>query len=91
MGLEPDWDLVVGEAKSQWQSEMLEAFDNTEDYSFFGQDRVKKLAAWMTKQGMSKKEAQKEAVKIVRQEDSNKERTPVDSDEWFEKKRASFK
>lgn len=88
--LDPDWDLVVQEAKRQWQEEISESFDAEEDFSFLG-ERARKISKWLVSKGMSKQAAEKESVKIVKSQDKSPDSTvPVDSDEWFEKKRKAW-
>lgn len=90
MNLEPDWDLVVGEAKRQVQEELWEFIDQMDDFGVLGEDRAKKISKWLVNKGMPKASADKEAVKIVKQEDQKPEKAPVDAEEYWEKKRAQW-
>lgn len=86
---EPDWDLVVGEAKRQVQEELAELIDQVSDgVGFLGEDRVRKLSKALVSRGVPAKEV----AKIVKQIDGNKmdDKVPVDSESWWEKKRAEW-
>lgn len=92
MGLEPDWDLVVGEAKRQTQAEFVDLFGQLEDYGIFGEEVPKKIAKWLQTKGMPKKESEKEAVRLVKQQkdDNRPDTEPVDSETYWEKKRKAW-
>ena len=89
--LEPDWDLVVGEAKRQVQEELFELMDQMDDYGILGEDRARKISKWLVSKGMTKTQANKEAAKVVKQSDASPESAePVDAEEYWERKRAEF-
>jgi hypothetical protein len=90
MNLEPDWNLVVKEAKRQWQEEVTTGLDGEEDYSFIGAERAKKIAKWLQTQGMPKQEAQSQAARIVKQEGKAPDTKLVDENEYWEKKRKAW-
>lgn len=91
MDLEPDWDLVVKEAKRQVQDEMGELLDQLDDFGFVGEERARKISKWLVNKGMPKAQADKAAVKVVKQEGNDKpDIEPVDSDTYWEKKRAQW-
>jgi len=87
--LEPDWDLVVQEAKRQWQEEITETLDHEEDFSWMG-ERARKVSKWLVSKGMGKTQADKEAAKVVKQNDQVPEQEPIDSDTYWAKKREQW-
>lgn len=90
-GNDPDWDLVVKEAKRQTTEEIVELFGQLEDYGVLGDDIPRKISKWLVGKGMSKTQADKEVSKVVKQADQKGEGIqPVDSEEYWERKRASW-
>lgn len=88
MGLEPDWKLVVGEAKRQIQEELGELIDQLSDgVGFLGEDRARKISKMLVSKGMPKSEVARVVKQAEKAPESNQ---PVDSDEWFEKKRKEW-
>lgn len=91
MGLDPDWDLVVGEAKRQTQGEIQELFGQLDDYGILGDDIPRKISKWLVSKGMTRNQADKEAAKVVRNNGEQKaEQEPVDSNDWFANKRKQW-
>lgn len=89
--LDPDWDLVVGEAKRQVQEEIAESFgDDENSLALLGEDRVRKLMKLLMNKVNSSPQVQ--AAKIVKQIDANKmgDKVPVDADSYWENKRKQF-
>lgn len=93
MKLEPDWDLVVQEAKRQMVDEYRELFEALEDGSLvemLGEPlarRVSKALVGKGAPGIRPRAVPAKEEDKFRQE----EKEPVDMDEWFAKKRAQFK
>lgn len=87
--MEPDWDLVVGEAKRQVQEEISEMWDDSDQaLSWIGEDRLRKVMKLL----VGKISNAKPIAKVVQQIDANKdnEKVPVDAEEYWEKKRQQW-
>lgn len=89
-GLEPDWKLVVREGKRQIQEELGTLLDQVSDgVGFIGEERARKISKALVAKGMAPKEAAK-VVKQAVKEAQGGDSSPVDSDDWWARKRAAF-
>lgn len=91
MGLEPDWDLVVKEAKAQILAEQKELYESIEDdpslLALLGENLPRRISRALLSSGNAKTEPK---VKVETPVSKEKKSEAVDIDQWFKRRREEF-
>lgn len=95
MGLDPDWNLVVKEAKRQMQAEMKDLFEAAKDdnslLALLGDSLPMRISKAMVGRPSKQQVGQIKAVEQKGDGFKQKDRKDVDIDAWLEERRKNFK